>query len=735
MITNKVESEEPISSYEGTVERIVYQNVENGFAVLRFMPTNMIGEAQLDLFTVCGTFPILYAGAQICIEGNWTKHATFGDQFAAVRCTQLVPTSIIGIKKFLGSGLIKGIGEKYAEAIVNKFGKMTLTIIDEFPDRLLEVSGIGERRITSIKESWGEQKEIAAIMVFLQGKDISPLLATKIYKQYAASTIEMITQNPYRLAEDIWGIGFKTADAIALRLGFTLHDARRIRAGVLYVLREITVQGHLYYAKDQLYDLCYKTLGIESDQSVLVESGISGLCADGLVAKYLHQEIELIGLAKHFALEQACARMIQLIAFSEPVKKISSSHIRSYLADEHILQVQLSEQQKEGVFQALTSKVSIITGGPGTGKTTLLKSLISILELEGISYRLAAPTGRAAQRMSESTTKPALTIHRLLEFDVRTMGFARNASNQLKSSFVIIDEASMLDIFLAHSLLSATHEQSHIVFIGDIDQLPSVGAGSFLLDCIKSQQIPCVRLREIFRQAQGSLIVLNAHRINAGEMPLTSSEPGKEFIYIPDRDPEHLTSHIRNTLFKTVHAYGLMPTDVQVLVPMNRGVVGTIALNKVLQDMLNPSARASIALAGYTLREGDKVMQIRNNYTKDVFNGDIGIVHAVDQESRLVEVFFDDRSVSYEADELSEIVLAYATTIHKGQGSEYPAVIVPLFMQHYMLLQRNLLYTALTRAKKLCILIGEPKAIAIATKNNKSTQRLTLLQSYLKQRF
>jgi len=722
-------------SFCGTIERIIFHNSENSFSIIVFLPQTQQSVSPRAGFIVKGHIPAPYVGQDVEICGSWTTHDSFGKQFLATTCKQLLPTNISGISRYLSSGCIKGIGEKYAKAIVAHFGKTTLTVIDEFPEQLINVPGIGEKRAQQITASWKEQKNIASLMVFLQEKGISQILATKIYKKYSDQTRAILTENPYRLAADIWGIGFLTADAIAQKMGFALTDHRRIHAGILYALKHITTSGHLYIEQEASNTTFHTLLSLDTSHDTIIADTLSALCEQNIVHIFTGEQKKYVGLHKHYAIEQRCAKLLgENIKTKSKIKaETIEKKIEQYFCDPSFLQISLTQQQKIGVCNAFKHKISIITGGPGTGKTTLLKTIILIAEAEALSYKLSAPTGRAAQRMYESSGKKALTMHRLLEYDIGIMGFKRNSENQLKTNLIIIDEASMIDIFLAHSLLEATNSLTHIVFIGDCDQLPSVGPGHFFADCITSEVFPITRLHEIFRQTSNSMIVTNAHRINKGEMPLFEcTTRDQDFIFIKEDNPENLEQHLKRSLFLIAQRYGIDPMRVQILVPMNRGLVGTQTLNPLLQNMLNGNKTNTLAYGSVTYRVNDRVMQLCNNYNKDVFNGDIGIINAINTEAKKITVLYEAKQVEYAIDEINEITLAYATTIHKSQGSEYAAVIIPLFMQHYVLLQRNLLYTAITRAKKLCILIGEPRAIAYATKNNKSIQRNTCLSHFLK---
>ncbi len=574
-------------------------------------------------------------------------------------------------------------------------------------------------------------------MVFLQEKGISPAYAAKIYKKYGDQAINVIVENPYRLADEIWGIGFKIADQVAQNMGFAHDSVKRIKAGILFSITNIISNGHLYAELNELKTKMIALLELNNDQTIAhkIKTALHDLYNTDKIKLISTAETEhYITLSKYYFSEKSVAHKILELHkypshFSFDINKIYQS-LRSTNNTKDIV---LNEDQQRGIMACLQNKVTVITGGPGTGKTTLIKKLLSILDENRIIYKLAAPTGRAAKRITESTGRNAQTIHRLLEFDVSTMGFTRNEQNALKTDFLIVDEASMIDIFLANALLKSLPLHAHILFIGDIDQLPSVGAGNFLHDIIASNVATSVRLLEIFRQAQDSLIITNAHRINQGEFPVSSlPNAKKDFIYIKETEPAHVQHHLDNIFTNGLKRYGINKDESIVLVPMNRGVVGTHNINHNLQKILNPhETKNQITRIGTVFKPGDRVMQIRNNYDKLVFNGDIGTIESIDIEEKIIHVRYFERPVEYDFSELDELVLAYAITIHKSQGSEYDAVIIPVFMQHFMLLQRNLIYTAITRAKKLCIFIGEPRAIAMAIKNNNGLERKTFLPAFL----
>lgn len=724
---------------QGIVDRVIYQNQENGFAVF------VIQLPAINSVTVKGYVPTITAGEQVMVRGSWNMHQKFGKQFDAQSCEKQAPTSIVGLKKYLGSGLIKGIGPVYGDKLVAAFGEKVLEVIDKEPQRLLTVPGIGAKRVEKIIVAWKDQKEISNIMVFLQNKGISTTYAVKIYKYYKNESIALIEENPYRLAQDIWGIGFKTADQIAQKSGIAFDCKRRITAAILHVIGTASSDGNLYIKLDDLKKETAVLLELDFDAiQHTIKCSLHDLYNADKIKLLTHNDIHYITLPSFYFAEKGIAYKIDKVMTFPSERVFDIPKIKeSFYADGPASTVKLNEQQQQGVVACLQHKITIITGGPGTGKTTLIKQLLTILDIHRASYRLAAPTGRAAKRITEGTGRPASTLHRLLDFDVSTMAFRHNESNALKTDFLIVDEASMIDVFLAHALIKALPHSAHLVLIGDVDQLPSVGAGNFLKDMIASKKVVTINLQHIFRQAQDSLIVINAHKINKGEFPTTQHEDArKDFIFIKEDNPENIPAHLETIYAKGLRHYGIHKDDAIVLAPMHRGVAGTQKLNHDLQQLLNgkhngvsvealAKSEPIITYAGAQFQIGDRVMQLRNNYDKNVFNGDIGIIESINAEDRVMRVGFLGVLVEYEASDMSELVHAYAISIHKSQGSEFSAVIIPLFMQHFMMLQRNLIYTAVTRAKKLCIIIGESRALAMAVKNNKSIERITFLQKFL----
>lgn len=714
----------------GVVDKFLYQNSENNYAVL-------VLSIGAKTAIVTGPLSHIQPGEHITINGSWQLHPKFGKQFQAASYKTHLPTSIQGLKKYLGSGLIRGIGPKYAERLVDHFGTEVLAIIDSSPHKLKNVPGIGAQRIEKIINAWQNQKDISAIMVFLHGKGVSTAYATKIYKQYGNKAVDILQENPYRLADDIWGIGFKIADEIAKNMGFDVYSIKRAVAGCTFALSNAVTSGHIYVEHAELKEKARILLEFDTDsaRAEIITQALRELHNRGKITAVKDEEKYFIALAHYHAAEKWVAAKIRALAQLKPKHTFDIQKLYNSINEKTDRYVQLNEIQQQGVLTCFAHKVTVITGGPGTGKTTLVKTLLELLEQENMSYKLAAPTGRAAKRLVESTGSYALTIHRLLEYDPLTHGFKHNEQNALKLDFLIIDEASMIDINLAHALLKAVPMKAHIVFVGDIDQLPSVGAGNFLHDLIASQVVPCIKLKHIFRQAHDSLIIVNAHRVNNGEFPATSGEnTKKDFFFVKEEDPEKLPIYLHKIFKYTLPRYGIAPADAMVLVPMNRGLAGTYTLNQEMQKMLNPEqGQTAIKRQGFEFKVGDRVMQIKNNYDKSVFNGDMGFIEDINTEERMVMVNFQGETlVEYELNELDELMLAYTITIHKSQGSEYPAVIIPIFMQHFMLLQRNLIYTAITRAKKLCILIGQPRAISMGINNDKGVARKTFLARFLK---
>ncbi|NPV67795.1 MAG: ATP-dependent RecD-like DNA helicase [Anaerolineae bacterium] len=721
---------------KGTVERVTYYNAENGYTVLRMKPEQpRLGMSRDGLITVVGELPELQPGESVEFDGQWVEDARYGHQFRAESVRQIMPATIEGMRRYLGSGLIKGIGPRTAEKIVDYFGLDTLSVLDRDPERLLEVPDVGQKRMQMIARAWAEQQAIKEVMLFLQGHRISTGLAIKIYKTYGDEAIHKVQENPYRLARDIWGIGFLTADKIARDLGLPEDSPHRMAAGVIYALNEATNDGHVFLPRPELVRLAGELLRLEGAADG-IEAAIDRLhaadeIAIDMVPDMAGREKEAVYLPALYHAEVGVARRLRqmLDAPDSRLADLGSVHWGPFLAALGAESpLALTGQQRGAVRQALSSKVSILTGGPGTGKTFTMKTVIAALQRTGHNFLLCSPTGRAAKRLSETTGQPAQTIHRLLGYSPAE-GFAYNEENPLDADMIIVDEASMIDLPLFYHLLKAIAPETHLLLVGDADQLPSVGAGDVLRDLIRSGAIPVTRLETIFRQVGGSLIIRNAHRINHGEQPDTRNE-GEDFFFFGAEDPETaaalVVDIVRNRL---PERFGFDPLeDVQVLAPMHRGLAGVAALNQALQEALNPRGRpAERWIMGRLFRAGDKVMQVRNNYDKEVFNGDIGRVQAIDFDEQSLIVRMEDRLVTYDWSECDELVHAYAISVHKSQGSEYPVVVMPILTQHYMMLQRNLLYTAVTRARRMVVLVGTRKAIAIAVRNGHIAQRYSAL--------
>lgn len=699
------------------VERITFQNAENGYSVMKVKV-----KGYDDLVTLVGNLLEVPAGAVLLCEGEWRVDKRYGQQFQCETWEEVMPATAYGIEKYLGSGLVKGIGPKFAKLIVGHFGTDTIEVIETDIERLYEVPGISKKRVEKIRESWEKQKDIKNVMLFLQGFGVSTAYAAKIYRQYGKESIDNVKENPYRLADDIWGIGFKTADGIARKMGYEMNDERRLRSGLIYTLNQLADEGHCYAEEEQLIATAKQLL--EADEECIRTAMTHAIETEDLML-----DGTAIYLPPFYYAECGTANRLNTLVHTKEAGSIFTA--RFDLAKlQRETGIEYDEVQVEAIRQAIASKVMVLTGGPGTGKTTTTKAIIAALQSAGMCILLAAPTGRAAKRMSEATGMEAKTIHRLLEYNPQD-GYKRNDENPLEGDALIVDECSMIDIILMNNLTKALPTTMRLVLVGDIDQLPSVGAGNVLRDIIDSGVIPVVRLTRIFRQAQSSRIVMSAHAINRGCFPDISNGQHTDFFFMKQEEPEKvaetIVSLVRDRLPK---AYRQPNANIQVLTPMQRGVVGAANLNVALQQALNHNT-AALVRGGYTFKEGDRVMQLRNNYDKDVYNGDLGYVRSVDMEERTLTVDFDGQMVEYEASELDELTLAYATTIHKSQGSEYPIVVMPVLMTHYVMLQRNLIYTGITRAKKICVLVGQTKALAYAIHNMKVLKRNTRLKERL----
>ena len=756
---------------EGSVESIVFRNEDNHYTVARFRTNDSGRLFRDDLTTIVGVLPGIHVGELLSIEGEWEKDPRYGRQLHITSFTQRLPASKEGIARYLGSGLIKGIGPKKAQRIVEHFGEQTLAIIEQQPERLSEVKGISAKDRERIEKSWAEQGEIKELHLFLQEYNVSINLATRIYKKYGQESIKVVRENPYKMAKDKIGIGFRTADAIATaiakKLGRPPDDNYRILAGLLYVLTQAADDdGHCFLLEDELIHRASDVLQVPFDlissameqlcneKDVFVEpplpaqdgvksqaANVQGLLDNSSDAEQLAPQ-QRIYFGPFWHAENGSARILRSLLRSPsklpPVNQQYWDAVFDYLAQNR--KMVLTEKQRAAVQMAYQSKVSILTGGPGTGKSTSIRALLMVLRKRKIEVALAAPTGRAAKRLTEATGAvgfQAKTLHRLLEYAPHDNSYQRNEENPLPYQFVIVDEASMVDILLFYHLLKALPKDAHLLLVGDADQLPSVGPGNVLRDLLRSEAIPSIVLTELFRQAKQSQIVVNAHRINAGQMPLLNRDVGSDFFFVPEEDPIRAQHLVLDFVQRRIPKhYRLNPmTDIQVLSPMYKGPMGVTSLNEELQARLNPEASVILEWGGHVFRLGDKVMQVRNDYDKGVFNGDVGWIRFIDKENSVVKVEFLEEAgpllVSYHFHELDELVLAYAVTVHKSQGSEYPAIVLTLVNQHYMLLQRNLLYTAITRAKRLCVIVGQLRALEAAVKNNRVAMRNTGLAERL----
>ncbi len=712
------------------VERITYQNPENGYSVLKVHV-----KGYEDLVTVVGNLLDANVGSVLLMDGDWKVDSRYGRQFMAQKWEETLPATVYGMEKYLGSGLIKGVGPKYAKKIVQKFGVDTFAVIEDNIELLIEIPGIGSKRIRMIAESWERQKEVKNIMLFLQEHGVSTAFAAKIYRQYGNESIAVMKENPFRLADDIWGIGFKTADGIAEKLGFGRETYVRLRSGIMYTLSELADEGHVYAEREQLTQKAAALLEAEESRIVMTMDQM-------LKDKDLIREEDAIYLPPFYFAEVGTAGKLKKLA-SEPAgdrlwaqllkarRETGNDRLSVDVGRiEQTVNMKYDEIQADAIRQAAMAKVMVLTGGPGTGKTTTTQGIIAAYRAYGLKILLAAPTGRAARRMTEATGLEAKTIHRLLECKPPE-GYGKNEENPLEGDVLIVDECSMIDIIMMNSLLKAIPANMRLVLVGDIDQLPSVGAGNVLRDIIDSGCFPVIRLTRIFRQALTSRIIRNAHRINAGQMPDISNGKETDFFFLQREEPEEAVAEVVRLVKEKLPRYYRTPSSmIQVLTPMQRGVVGATNLNLVLQEAVNPQGEG-LRRSGFVFRAGDKVMQIKNNYDKEIFNGDIGIIESVDLTERTLSVNFDNRKIVYDATELDELVHAYATTIHKAQGSEYQIVVMPVLMNHYVMLQRNLIYTGITRAKKILVMVGTKKALSYAVRNVTVTRRNTMLTERL----
>ena len=713
-----------MTQLRGIVDRITFQNEENGYTVARLQVEGLAAYNNRPA-TIVGEMLSINPGETVVLDGEWTTHKQYGAQFKIASYQTVYPSTVEGMRRYLGSGLIKGIGPVTAKRIVEHFGKEALHVIERDPERLVEVEGLGAKRAKWIIKAWEDQREIHNVMLFLQSHEVGTGYAVKIWKKYGQKAVELIRENPYRLSADVWGIGFLTADRIAQKMGIPAHSDRRIQAGLLHVLNEAAdKEGHVFLPEDALIESCVEALDVPVD-------AIAPCIAQLRSEESIVVDEERVYLPHLYYAEQGAAtRCYQL----SQVQRIELGNIPAEIrAIEQRDGVTFAPRQKTALEKALSHNLLVLTGGPGTGKTTTIKGLIALLEARNKTIALAAPTGRAAKRMSEATGHEAKTIHRLLKFSPSEMVFEKNFENPLEIDALIVDEISMVDTVLMNSLLRAVPISASVVLVGDVDQLPSVGAGNVLKDVIASGIVEVIELNEIFRQAQTSRIITNAHAINRGEMPYVQNDRDADFFFLEASEPDQVVETVcglcATRLPRTYRLDSI--EDIQVLVPMYRGETGANNLNRVLQDELNPKGQEMMR-GGIRFRVGDKVMQVRNNYDRDVFNGDIGRVHGIEDD--ILRVRFQDRVLAYEFSELDELVLAYAMSVHKSQGAEFRAVVMPLTTQHYMMLQRNLLYTAITRARELVVIVGTKQALGMAVRNNRVAERYTTLSPRIQNR-
>ncbi len=716
------------TTIDGEVVRITYSSDETGFRVIKVR----VDPGGVER-TLVGAFPLPAPGTRVRATGKTVTDPKRGEQFKVETLLTVAPATLAGLERFLGSGLVPGVGEAYAKRIVETFGDQTLDVLDHEPHRLAEVAGLGKKRASQIETAWETHRAVGAIMIFLQSHGASPALASRIYKRFGPKAVSIVSANPYRLALDVWGVGFKTADRIASSLGIAKDAPERAQAGILHLLHERAAQGHVFTEERELADACAQMLEIPEDRAaqatlvliaekrIAVERALSGVEGTAIYTQRLY-EAE-VSVARHLG------ELLATTVIGKPLDDLVAPVVTEF---EERAKVQLAPAQRRAIELAAKHKVVVVTGGPGVGKTTIVRALLRLFDKAGLKTRLTAPTGRAAKRMTEATGREAVTMHRLLEFDPKTREFLAGPDKPLDLGALIVDESSMVDLELMSALVTALPQQARLVLVGDVDQLPSVGPGAVLRDVITSGVVPTARLTDIFRQAAGSLIVQNAHRIHSGQLPVSDRGQSGEF-YLVERKSDDLAADalIEMVTKRIPRTFSLDPVrDIQVLTPMHRGASGTIALNEALQNALNPEG-PSVKLGQRLFRLGDKVMQLKNDYDREVYNGDVGVIYKVDAEARKLGVRFDDREVAYQEGDLEELVLAYATSIHKSQGSEYPAVVIPFTMNHFVMLSRNLLYTAVTRGKRLVVIVGDKRALSLSLAEIRKEARSTGLAARL----
>ena len=705
-----------LEQLRGEVERLVYSSEESGFTICR-----LVVPGRVDLVTVAGTMPGIQPGERLHLRGRWINHPTHGYQFRADSYSSQLPASANAVRRYLASTLVKGIGPVLAGRLVDCFGDETLRVIDEQPERLAEAPGVGPRRLENIKRAWVEQQEIRNVMLFLQGHGVSAAYSTRIYKTYGQDAVKIVQENPYRLAQDVRGIGFITADKIARQMGIDEHSPHRAQAALEYLLLERANEGHVFTPNAELVQMCRSCFDLPAE---LLTAAVGSLRKAGRIVL----DGEAVFLRGLYLAERAVADSIRSLVASPGQRREFDVPVAVDWASGR-MGVELTGEQRQAIHEAVSQKVFVLTGGPGTGKTTILRAVVLVLEALGQRVVLAAPTGRAAKRLGEATGREARTLHRLLEFKPGEGRFGRDAGRPLDADAVVIDETSMLDIVLCHHLLQAVPRHASVLFAGDANQLPSVGPGKFLGDVLESGVVPFLRLERIFRQGERSGIVEAAHRVNQGRLPsLASSGSQRDFYFVDAGEPEAAANAVVRICAERIPArFGLRPMrDVQVLCPMNRGDIGVHRLNDRLREALNP-AGTEVTRFGRTFRVGDRVLQSVNNYDKDVFNGDLGWVTGVDHAVGRITVNFEETGVEYDFSELDELQPSFAMTVHRAQGGEFPAVVVPLLTQHYPMLQRNLLYTAITRGRRLVVVVGSRRALAMAVRNDRPGERNSML--------